>query len=134
MVDLIKMKALMWSATVDEKDLGATYEEVDIPAAYQEKADEYRALLVEAIAGTDDDLMEKYIGDEEITSDELKAALRQATIHNKLVPILCGTAFKNKGVQPLLDAVIDYLPSPLDLPDVEGTAMKGGRRGDSQGG
>ena len=135
-VDLIKMKALMWSATVDEKDLGATYEEVDIPAAYQEKADEYRALLVEAIAGTDDDLMEKYIGDEEITSDELKAALRQATIHNKLVPILCGTAFKNKGVQPLLDAVIDYLPSPLDLPDVEGTAMKGGaevtRRADDE--
>ena len=125
-VDLVKMKALVWPATTDEKDLGATYEEVDIPAEYQAKADEYRALLVEAIASTDDDLMEKFFGDEEISEDELRVALRKATIGNKLVPILCGTAFKNKGVQPLLDAVIDYLPSPIDLPPVGGTALKGG--------
>ncbi len=125
-VDLLKMKALVWSATTDEKDLGATYEEVDIPAEYQEKADEYRALLVEAVAGTNDDLMEKYLEDEEITEAELVAALRAATISNELVPVLCGTAFKNKGVQPLLDAVIAYLPSPLDLPAVSGTALKGG--------
>ncbi len=125
-VDLIKMKALVWPATTDEKDLGATYEEVEIPAEYADKAEEYRMALVEAIASTDDALMEKFFEDEEITEAELKAALRTATIDNKLVPILCGTAFKNKGVQPLLDAVIDYLPSPLDLPPVEGTKVKGG--------
>ncbi len=125
-IDLIKMKALVWPPTTDEKDLGATYEEAEIPAEYQEKADEYRALLVEAIAGTDDDLMLKYLEDEEFNEAELRAALRRATINNKLVPILCGTAFKNKGVQPLLDAVIDYLPSPEDLPPVEGIALKGG--------
>ena len=125
-VDLVKMKALVWSSSVDENDLGATYEEVDIPAEYAEKADEYRALLVEAVASTDDDLMMKYLEDEEITEAELKAALRAATIDNKLVPILCGTAFKNKGVQPLLDSVISYLPSPLDLPDITGIGYKSG--------
>jgi len=125
-VDLIKMKALVWSATVDEKDLGATYEEVEIPAEYQAKAEEYRALLVEAVSSTDDDLMMMYLEDEEISPDQLQAALRAATIDNKLVPILCGTAFKNKGVQPLLDAVVDYLPSPIDLPPVSGTDYKGG--------
>ncbi len=125
-VDLVKMKALVWPPTTDEKDLGATYEEVDIPAEYQDQADEYRALLVEAVASTDDALMEKYLEDEEIGEAELKAALRAATITNKLVPILCGTAFKNKGVQPLLDAVIAYLPSPVDLPPVEGTHYKTG--------
>ncbi len=125
-VDLVKMKALVWSATVDETDLGATYDVVDIPAEYAEKAEEYRALLVEAVASTDDDLMMKYLEDEAITEAELKAALRDATINNKLVPILCGTAFKNKGVQPLLDAVIDYLPSPMELPAVVGTHYKTG--------
>ncbi|MFW2384049.1 MAG: elongation factor G [Acidimicrobiales bacterium] len=125
-VDLVKMKALVWPSTTDEKDLGATYEEVEIPSEYQAKADEYRALLVEAIAATDDELMMKYLEDEEMTEDELRKALRAATINNELVPILCGTAFKNKGVQPLLDAVIDYLPSPVDLPPVEGVALKGG--------
>ncbi len=125
-VDLIKMKALVWPKATDEKDLGATYEEVDIPADMQAKADEYRARLVEVVAGADDELMEKYLEDVPPTEAELKAGLRKATIDNKLVPILCGTAFKNKGVQPLLDAVIDYLPSPLDLPPVEGTMLKGG--------
>ncbi len=125
-VDLLKMKALVWPAATDEKDLGATYEEVDIPADLQDKADDYRAQLVEAIAGTNDELMEKYLEDEAFTEDELKAGLRAATIDGHLVPILCGTAFKNKGVQPLLDSVIDFLPSPVDLPPVTGTKLKGG--------
>ncbi len=121
-VDLIRMKAIVWSG----EDLGASFDVVDIPAEYQDKADEYRALLVEAVAATDDHLMEKYLEDEVISEAELKTALRRATLDDELVPILCGTAFKNKGVQPLLDAVIDYLPSPIDLPPVKGTALKGG--------
>ncbi len=125
-VDLVRNKALVWPKTTDEKDLGATYDVVDIPDEYADKAAEYRGLLIEAVAATDDDLMMKYLEDEEITEEELRTALRAATINNQLVPILCGTAFKNKGVQPLLDSVIDFLPSPLDLPDTEGTAMKGG--------
>ena len=125
-VDLMKMKALVWPAATDEKDLGATYEEVDIPDDLKDKADQYRADLVEAIAGADEDLMLKYLEDEEISYEELVAGLRKATIAGDLVPILCGTAFKNKGVQPLLDAVIDYLPSPIDLPPVTGTMLKGG--------
>ncbi len=125
-VDLIEMNAKVWSKAVDEKDLGATYETVEIPADMADKAEEFRAELLEAIAGTDDDLMMKYLEDEEITADELKTALRKATIENKLVPILCGTAFKNKGVQPLLDAVIDYLPAPTDIPSIKGTLLKGG--------
>ncbi|MDH5290043.1 MAG: elongation factor G, partial [Acidimicrobiia bacterium] len=126
-VDLIKMKALVWPKTTDEKDLGATYGEEEIPADLADKAVEYRAALVEAIAGVDEELMERYLEDEDaFTPEELKAGLRRATIAGELVPILCGTAFKNKGVQPLLDAVVDFLPSPLDLPPVEGTLLKGG--------
>jgi elongation factor G len=125
-VDLLKMKALVWPKATDETDLGATYDVVDIPAALQDKADEYRAELVEAIATADDELMEKYLEDEEMSYEELRAGLRKATINGDLVPILCGTAFKNKGVQPLLDAVIDFLPSPIDLPPVKGTMLKGG--------
>ncbi len=125
-VDLLRMKALVWPKATDEKDLGATYDEVDIPAELQDKADEYRAELIEAIAGADDELMEKYLEDGEFTYEELKAGLRKATIAGQLVPILCGTAFKNKGVQPLLDAVIDFLPNPLELPPVKGTMLKGG--------
>jgi len=124
-VDLIKMKALSWPATTDEKDLGATYEEVEIPEDLAEKAAEYREQLVESISSHDDALMEKYLEGEEISEAELKAALRTATIDGNLVPILCGSAFKNKGVQPLLDAVIDYLPSPVDLPPVKGETLKG---------
>ena len=125
-VDLLKMKALVWPKATDEKDLGATYDEVDIPAELQEQADEYRAQLVEAIASADEELMEKYLEDEELTYEELKSGLRKATINGDLVPILCGTAFKNKGVQPLLDAVVDFLPSPIDLPPVKGHLLKGG--------
>ena len=125
-VDLVKMKALVWPATTDEKDLGATYEEQDIPADMVDKAAEYRAELVEAVASVDEDLMETYLETEELSEEQLRTGLRKATIGGELVPILCGTAFKNKGVQPLLDAVIDFLPSPLDLPPVQGTMLKGG--------
>jgi elongation factor G len=121
-VDLIKMTALVWRG----EDLGATWDEVDIPDELAGKAAQYRAQLVETIATHDEELMEKYLEDEEFTEAELKAGLRRATIANALVPILCGSAFKNKGVQPLLDAVVDYLPSPSDLPPVEGTMLKGG--------
>jgi elongation factor G len=121
-VDLINMKALLWRG----EDLGASWDVVDIPPEYQDKADEFRAELVEAVAATDDELMEKYLGDEEISADELRRALRAATISNELVPVVTGSAFKNKGVQPLLDAVVDFLPSPLDLPPVQGSNLKDG--------
>ncbi len=121
-VDLVKMKALIWNS----EDLGASWDEVDIPEDLADKAAEYRTQLVEAVASSDDDLMEKYMETENLSEEDLKTGLRAATISNKLVPILCGTAFKNKGVQPLLDAVVDYLPSPLDLPPTKGTMRKGG--------
>ncbi len=125
-VDLVQMKALVWPKATDEKDLGATYEVEEIPADLAEQAAEYRAELMDVVAGADETLMAKYIEDEEITEDELRAGIRSATISGAIVPILCGTAFKNKGVQPLLDAVVSYLPSPLDLPPVEGNLLKGG--------
>jgi len=121
-VDLVKMKALVWSG----EELGAKFDVVDIPAELAEKAEEYRAELLDAVGSVDDDILEKYLGDEEITEADLKRAIRKATIANELVPVLTGSAFKNKGVQPLLDAVVDFLPSPLDLPPVEGEALKGG--------
>ncbi len=126
LIDLVKMKALVWPPTTDEKDLGATYEEQDIPDDYADQANEYRVKLLEAIAETDDDLMEVYLETDDIPEEQLKAGIRKACIANEIVPILNGTAFKNKGVQPLLDAVIDYLPSPLDLPDTAGTDPKTG--------
>ena len=121
-VDLLKMKALVWGG----EELGAKFDIVDIPADLQDKADEYRVELLEAVGSVDDEILEKYLGDEEITEADLKVAIRKATLANELVPVLTGSAFKNKGVQPLLDAVVDYLPSPLDLPPVEGTELKGG--------
>ncbi|AAC06402.1 elongation factor G [Aquifex aeolicus] len=121
-IDLMEMKAIRWL----EETLGAKYEVVDIPPEYQEKAQEWREKMIETIVETDDELMEKYLEGQEISIDELRKALRKATIERKLVPVLCGSAFKNKGVQPLLDAVIDYLPSPIDLPPVKGTNPKTG--------
>jgi elongation factor G len=120
-IDLVKMKALVWQG----EDLGASWDEVDIPAELQDKADEFRALLLEAAADQDEDIMMKVLEDEEITEDELKAAIRKGTLENGLVPVLNGTAFKNKGVQPLLDAVIDFLPSPLDVPAIQGEDKAG---------
>jgi len=124
-IDLVKMKALVWPPTTDEKDLGATYEEVEIPAELQEQADEYRAMLLEAAADQDEDIMMKVLEDEDVSAEELMAAIRKGTLEGGLVPILNGTAFKNKGVQPLLDAVIDYLPSPLDVPAMVGEDKAG---------
>jgi elongation factor G len=121
LVDLIKMKALIW---LDE-ELGAKWDEVDIPADMAEQAAEYRELLLDTIATSDDELMEKYLGGEDVTEAEIKRALRAGTLANDFVPILCGSAFKNKGVQPMLDAVIDFLPSPLDIPPAEGTNLRG---------
>ena len=125
-VDLVKMKALVWPAATDEKDLGATYDEVDIPDDLAEQAELYRSELLDTLADFDEDLMMKVLEDEEITEDEIKAAIRIGTLEHGLVPILNGTAFKNKGVQPLLDAVIDYLPSPLDVPPVQGENPRSG--------
>src|SRR5699024_7773432 len=106
------------------------FEEQDIPADLLDRAEELRSELVEAVASTDDDLLERYLGDEELGLDELKRAIRAATISNEIVPVFTGSAFKNKGVQPLLDAVIDYMPAPTDLPPVEGYEMKGGEPAD----
>ena len=98
MIDLVKMKALVWPANVDEKDLGATFNEEDIPEDMVDQADEYRAELMDTLSLIDEDLMEKYLGDEEITEDELKAVIRRGTLAGDIVPIINGTAFKNKGV------------------------------------
>jgi len=116
-IDLVEMRALTWRGDVE---LGAKYEIEAIPADMQAKADEYRAMLLETVAEADDALMEKYFAGEELTVAEIKGAIRKMTVTSQLYPILCGSAFKNKGVQPMLDAVIDYLPSPLDVPAVEG--------------
>jgi elongation factor G len=115
-IDLVRMKGISYK----DETMGAAYDLVDIPEEYADRAHKAREQMVEAIAETDDKLLEKYLSGEEVTNDELKAALRRATIANRLQPVICGSAFKNKGVQPLLDAVVDYLPSPLDVPPIEG--------------
>jgi len=120
-VDLVTMEALVWL----NEELGAKWEVREIPADLAEQAAEYRNELLETVATADEFIMEKFLGEEEITVDELRAAIRRATIAGEIVPVLNGTAFKNKGVQPLLDAVIWYLPSPLDLPPVHGNNLKG---------
>lgn len=114
-IDLIKMKAEIYT-----NDLGTDTLEEDIPAEYLDQAQEYREKLIEAVAETDEELMMKYLEGEEITNEELKAGIRKATINVEFFPVLCGSAFKNKGVQLMLDAVIDYLPSPLDIPAIKG--------------
>ncbi|MSM41492.1 MAG: elongation factor G [Geobacter sp.] len=115
-IDLVEMKAIVW----DEESLGAKFREEAIPADLMEIAAEYREKLVEEVASNDDALMEKYLAGEELTTAEIKAAIRQATIDIKICPVACGSSFKNKGVQPLLNAVVDYLPSPLDIPAIKG--------------
>ncbi len=119
LVDLIKMKALIWR----DESLGAQWDEVDIPADLQDKASEYREKLVETAVEMDDAVMEKYLGGEDVSEDELRACIRQGTIALKFVPVLCGSAFKNKGVQPLLDAVVDYMPAPIDVPAIKGVKV-----------
>ncbi|HQD38929.1 MAG: elongation factor G [Firmicutes bacterium] len=121
MIDLVKMDARIY-----EDDLGTRSQETEIPEELRPLAEEYREKLLEAVADTDERLMEKYLEGEEITVQELMTALRKATIAGQIVPVLCGTSFKNKGVQPLLDAVVSYLPSPIDIPPVEGTDVNTG--------
>ncbi len=116
LVDLVKMKAEIY---VDE--MGTTMDETDIPADLQEMAEEYHSKMVEAAAECDDELMMKYLDGEELTQKEIMLGLRKGTIEGKLNPVLCGTSYRNKGVQPLLDAIVDYLPSPIDIPAVKGT-------------
>lgn len=118
-VDLVEMNAKVWSA---ETKLGEKYDVVEIPADLAEKAEEYRTKLIETVAESDEELLEKYLGGEELTIDEIKGAIRKLTIASEIYPVLCGSAFKNKGVQPMLDAVVDYLPSPLDVPPAVGHA------------
>jgi elongation factor G len=115
-IDLVRMKGVSYK----DETLGADYELVDIPSDYVDRAQEAREKMVEAIAETDDSLLEKYLSGGEVTIEELQAALRRGTIANRLQPVVCGSAFKNKGVQPLLDSVVDYLPSPVDIPPVQG--------------
>ena len=117
-IDLIKMQAVVWKG----EDLGASYDYLDIPEDLQAEAEEYREKLIETAVEQDDDLMEAYLSGEEISEDALHACIRKGTIASDFVPVLCGTAFKNKGVQPLLDAVVAYLPSPMDLPPMEGVS------------
>ncbi|MGA1837608.1 elongation factor G [Herbiconiux sp. 11R-BC] len=120
-VDLVEMRALTWRGDAKgDVQMGAKYEIEEIPADLKEKADEYRQLLLETVAETDDALLEKFFGGEELTVAEIKGAIRKLTVNSEIYPVLCGSAFKNRGVQPMLDAVVDYLPSPLDVPATEG--------------
>ena len=115
-VDLVEMKAMTWR----DETLGAEYDLVDIPADLTTKAEEYREKMIEAVAEHDDHLFERFIEGQPISNDQIRAAIRKATISLKVFPVICGSAFKNKGVQTMLDAVVDYLPSPVDVPPVEG--------------
>ena len=119
-IDLVKMEA-----TVYEDDLGKVADVVEIPSDMQDMAEDYRDKLLEACAEQDDDFMEKYLGGEEVTVDEIKAVIRKATIECKMTPVTCGTSYKNRGVQPLLDAIVDYMPAPTDIPPIEGVNPKG---------
>jgi elongation factor G len=116
-IDLVDMKAIYWR----DETLGAKYEVEEIPAELRKKAEAFHAQLVESVAENDDEMLHKFLEGETISADEIRASLRKSTIGLKLFPVLCGTAFKNKGVQTLLDAVVDYLPSPLDIPPTQGT-------------
>ncbi|KQR98332.1 MULTISPECIES: elongation factor G [Microbacterium] len=119
-IDLVEMRALVWPGDAKgDVTMGAKYEVQEIPADLADKAAEYREKLLETVAESDEALLEKYFGGEELTVDEIKGAIRKLTIASELYPVLCGSAFKNRGVQPMLDAVVDYLPSPLDMPAVE---------------
>jgi elongation factor G len=121
MVDLVKMKGI----TFDDETMGAKYQEIEIPADLVERAKEYRAALEEAVADVDDALMNKYLDGHALSNDEVRRGIREGAIELKFFPVICGTAFKNKGVQQILDAVVDYLPSPLDVPPVKGVDKQG---------
>ena len=120
-IDLVQMKGLRWTS----EDKGATYETVDVPAELADEAATWRATFLETLAEGDDQILEAYLGGEELSVEQLKAGIRRGTIAQNFTPVLLGTAFKNKGVQPMLDAVVDFLPSPLDVPAIAGTALDG---------
>jgi elongation factor G len=120
-VDLVEMKAIVW----EDEGYGQKFEVTDIPADLVDKANEYREKLIEAVAETSEELMEKYFGGEELTTEEIKKGIKQATLDMTMVPMLCGSAFKNKGVQPMLDAVVDYLPAPTEVRNIHGEDMEG---------
>jgi elongation factor G len=121
-VDLVEMKGLVWD---EEGTKGEEYEVIDIPAELQDEAETWHQELIDVLSNFDENIMEKFIGEETITADDLKSALRHGTIASEIVPVLCGSAFKNKGVQPMLDAVVDFLPAPTDLPPIKGIDLKG---------
>ena len=121
-VDLINMQAITWRG---KTEIGTDGTIEEIPADLQEKAEEYREKLLETVAESDEELMEKYFGGEELTVEEIKGAIRKMTVNSEIYPVFCGTAYRNKGVQPLLDAIVDYLPNPLDVGEVNGTALDG---------
>ncbi|MDR3527040.1 MAG: elongation factor G [Rhizomicrobium sp.] len=121
-IDLVTMKAIIW----EEEALGAKFHEEDIPAELLEEAKEYREKMIEEISSHDDVLMEKYLSGEQLSEAEIKAAIRSCTISIKICPVICGSAFKNKGVQNLLDAVVDYMPSPMDIPAIKGIDVDSG--------
>jgi len=120
-VDLVEMRALVWPGDAKgDVTMGAKYEIQEIPAELKDKAEEYRSELLEAVAESSEELLEKYLGGEELTVAEIKAGIRKMVVNSEIYPVLCGSAFKNRGVQPMLDAVVDYLPSPLDVPSIDG--------------
>ncbi|MEI6305229.1 MAG: GTP-binding protein, partial [Deltaproteobacteria bacterium] len=121
-IDLVRMKAIIWN----DESLGATYDESEIPAGLLDEAKEYREKMIEEISSHDDALMEKYLSGEPLTEQEIMAAIRNCTISIKICPVICGSAFKNKGVQNLLDAVVDFMPSPLDIPAIKGIDVDSG--------
>jgi elongation factor G len=116
-IDLVRQRAIIWK----EETLGAAFDDVEIPVQHRAKARLYREQMIESLGEVDDQIMQKYVHGEAISEEDARAAIRRATIAMKAFPVICGAAFKNKGVQPLLDAVVDYLPSPLDIPPLEGT-------------
>lgn len=117
-IDLMSMRAFVW----DDSTLGKSFEEIDIPEDLAEKADEFRRLMIESIADYDDSLMEKYLMEEDISIEEMESAFRKATLDLSITPVICGSAFKNKGVQTLLDSIVKYMPSPMDVDAIEGTS------------
>jgi len=119
-IDLVKMEAIVY-----EDDLGKVADEIEIPEDFKEMAEDYRDKLLEACAEQDDDFMEKYLGGDEVTEEEIKAVIRKATIECKMTPVTCGTSYKNRGVQPLLDAIVDYMPAPTDIPPIQGITPDG---------
>jgi elongation factor G len=115
-IDLVKMKGILWN----EANLGTTYEEIDIPEELKDLADNWRENMVEAAAEANEELMEKYLEEGDLSADDIRVGIRQRTLDNEIVPVFCGSAFKNKGVQAVLDAIIDYMPSPVDVPPIKG--------------